>query len=146
MRRAAYWVVLMALMCFCGQRDRPVLLAFHLAETQPSEGLKRMAVQGVGETFFLHPRAEITNADVAAATVGESHGHPVVELLLTRTGREKLARLTQENVGKRVGMLVDGKLVAAPVIRAPIIQGRAIIDGNFSETEARRVAENIVGR
>ena len=51
-----------------------------------------------------------------------------------------------ERKDKRAAILVDGRLTAAPVIRAPILKGVAIIQGNFSEEEAQEIAAGIVRR
>jgi preprotein translocase subunit SecD len=46
------------------------------------------------------------------------------------------ARVTRENVQRRLAIIVDGKLLSAPVIRDPIETGQAVISGHFSEREA----------
>lgn len=71
-------------------------------------------------------------------------GRPGVEVLFTEEGSRKFAEITGANVNKRMAILVDGKLVTAPLIRAKISGGRAIINGIFTHEEAERIARGII--
>ena len=70
-------------------------------------------------------------------------GRPAVELILTSEGAKKFEELTAQNVGKKCGMLVNGKLLSAPIIRDTISVGRAIIAGIFTEAEAEHIAKGL---
>jgi preprotein translocase subunit SecD len=41
-----------------------------------------------------------------------------------------------------MAVLVDGRVVMAPVVRSPI-SGSAVITGNFTRADAERIAEGI---
>ncbi|UCE20467.1 MAG: hypothetical protein JSV84_09070 [Gemmatimonadota bacterium] len=130
----------------CGNQQKhseKVTIEFRLAETTPVEGLSEMIIQSSGERFFLHQEVLLSNSDIASASVKMHNNRSAVELILTDTGRDKLAEVTQENINNRMGMLIDGKLVSAPLIQAPIRVGKAIIDGGFSENEALRIVRYI---
>jgi preprotein translocase subunit SecD len=132
--------------CAPGQEEaREVTVEFRLAESEPTEGLTEITLASTGEKFYLHKEALMTHADIASASVVRWKAELAVEVIFTDAGREKFARLTADNVMKRLGMMVDGQLVVAPIIRAPILEGRAIINGNFTEEEAQRIANGIVG-
>ncbi len=123
----------------CG--NGKVMIEFRLAETEPTAGLAEFVLPGTGETFYLHNEVAIGNADVASAAVIQNGRGPVVELMLTQEGAARLAEFTEANLKKRVGIVVDGKLASAPLIQAPITGGRAILQGDFSEDEALRIAQ-----
>lgn len=143
MRRMFGLITVLALLG-CAKQSEQAAIEFRLAETAPGEGLTEMVCTASGELFFVHDEVLMTNAHIDSSSVTTWNNRPVVELIFTEDGREQFARLTEENVHRRMGMLVDGQLVSAPIINAPIPQGKAIIDGNFSEQEARRVAEGIM--
>ncbi|MBU1038546.1 MAG: protein translocase subunit SecD [Candidatus Omnitrophica bacterium] len=63
-------------------------------------------------------------------------GEPYVSLSLNSKGAELFANVTATNVGKRLAIVLDGKVVSAPVIREAIPSGQAQISGNFSVNEA----------
>lgn len=67
-------------------------------------------------------------------------GEPYVSLALNTKGSELFYAVTQANVGKRLAIVLDGKVQSAPVIREPIPSGQAQISGNFTVEEANDLA------
>lgn len=66
-----------------------------------------------------------------------------IRLELTRSGAVELGRVTTERLNKRVAIIVDGTVIAAPFIREPIRGGSVVISGKFSEQESRALAEKL---
>ncbi|MFO0109119.1 MAG: protein translocase subunit SecD, partial [Alphaproteobacteria bacterium] len=69
-----------------------------------------------------------------------SEAQPVVEFTFNALGARKFGEITQANVGKRFAVLLDNKVITAPVIRSPILGGRGIIEGNFTVESANELA------
>ena len=65
---------------------------------------------------------------------------PTVSFTLDRLGAQKFGRTTTDNVGKRLAIILDGKIVSAPSINEPITSGSGVISGNFSFQEATDLA------
>jgi len=63
-------------------------------------------------------------------------GEPVVTFRFDALGAKRFARATQDNVGLPFAIVLDNKVVSAPVIREPILGGTGQISGNFSVQEA----------
>jgi preprotein translocase subunit SecD len=146
MRKLIHLSVFLILFACSGTPQQPekAILEIRLAENEPGEGLIEVVFESSGETFYLHPEVVLTNEEIAAASVSLWEDRPVVDLTLTESGKEKFAEFTRANVGKRAAILVDSELVTAPIIKAPILEGRAIINGDFTEQEAKRIAEGLV--
>jgi hypothetical protein len=121
----------------------PVTLEFRLGRSEPVDGLIVHSVPESSQKVFLESRAALANEDVAGAVARETDMGHEVELTFTRAGADKLARLTRENIGHPIAILVDGRVLAAPIIRTEIPGGKAVISGRFTATEARRLAEAI---
>jgi preprotein translocase subunit SecD len=102
-----------------------------------------MVFDQTGERFYLHDEVLVDQSDVESASVVDNRGHSAVELVLTSVGTKKFEKLTEGNVGKQCGMILNGQLVSAPRIMGPIRSGRAIIMSDFTEAEARRIAEGL---
>jgi preprotein translocase subunit SecD len=101
-------------------------------------------VEGTGEALYLAPEVVLTNADVRRSRPQvTSVGGNGITVELTDEGGEKLARLTREDLNKRVAILLDGRLVMAPIIRSEIPGGVALIEGDFTKKEARDLASGI---
>lgn len=55
-------------------------------------------------------------------------------------GARQFAEVTRENVGKPLAIVLDNKVISAPVIREPILGGRGQISGNFTSASAQDLA------
>jgi len=64
-------------------------------------------------------------------------GAPEVSLVFNAEGKELFAKITEKNVGNRVGIFLDGFVVSAPTVREKISGGKAQISGNFTIKEAK---------
>ncbi len=72
----------------------------------------------------------------AHTTYDQQTGEPVVSFRFNPAGARKFAEITTENVGKPFAIVLDNKVITAPVIRSPIIGGSGIISGNFTVASA----------
>lgn len=118
---------------------------FRRAETAPAPGLTEAVVAGTKDKVYLHKTADLTGADVAAARVGGDAAGRTVDLTFTDAGGKKLAKLSAEHADRPLAVVLDGKVLAAPVIRARL--GKSVlITGHFTEEEATKVAKAVGGR
>ena len=89
-------------------------------------------------SILLHKEPSLSGSDLAESFVGfDSYGIPLVRLRLTSAGTKTFARVTEENTGRRLAILLDEKVMSAPAIREPILSGQAEISGDFSLDTAR---------
>ena len=66
---------------------------------------------------------------------------PIVNFRFNSTGARKFAEATQENVGKPFAIVLDNKVISAPVIREPILGGSGQISGSFTVQSANDLAD-----
>ena len=78
----------------------------------------------------------ISNAQVSVSNMNQ----PYVSIDFSRKGSSIFARVTAENVNKRMAIILDDAVYSAPVIRERIGGGSAMIEGGFSYEEARDLA------
>jgi len=62
-------------------------------------------------------------------------GQPAVGFSLKSDGVTKFSRVTTANVGRYLAIILDNRVVSAPVIEGPITQADAQITGTFSQQE-----------
>jgi SecD/SecF fusion protein len=67
-------------------------------------------------------------------------GRPVVIIEFNAEGRDKFGKLTEQNIGRRMAVVLDGEVYSAPVIRTAIYGSCEISGGNMSITEAEELA------
>jgi preprotein translocase subunit SecD len=85
---------------------------------------------------------DLTGADLksAAVTFDRTSGKPSVSLEFTSEGATKFEKLTGENIGKALPILLDSQIVSAPIVQDKISGGQAQISGNFTLDEAKNLA------
>ena len=117
----------------------------------------KQAKKFLGETAELSFKKELTEGtgkwvdtgltgnDLNRATLSTStNGQWVVDLEFNDKGTKKFADLTQQLVGKPMAIFFNGEMTSAPVIREPILGGRAQISGGdngFAYEEAKEMVD-----
>jgi len=76
----------------------------------------------------------------AQLTFDNQTGKPQVALIFTDEGGKLFAKITERNVGKPVAIYLDQFLLSAPVVQQKIEEGNAVITGNFTVDEAKKLA------
>ena len=64
----------------------------------------------------------------------------IVNFSLDRVGAKKFGRTTSKNIGKRLAIILDNKIISAPQIREAILSGSGQISGNFTFQSATDLA------
>ena len=75
----------------------------------------------------------------AFRSVGETN-QPVVAFELKDSGTQAFGAATTEFVGQPISIVLDGVEISSPTVNTPILNGRGIIEGNFTEDEAQNLA------
>src|SRR5262245_23824948 len=78
----------------------------------------------------------------AQAGVDPRTNSPIISFRLTYEGAGKFLTFTENNIGRPFAIVVEGRVVSAPVIQAPIrVTGQ--ISGNFTPDSAEQLAARI---
>jgi SecD/SecF fusion protein len=86
-------------------------------------------------------RPEMSGKNVASAFRSvDQLGRPVVIIEFNAEGRDKFGKLTEQNIGRQMAVVLDGEVYSAPVIRTAIYGSCEISGGNMSITEAEELA------
>ncbi|MDA9435006.1 SecDF P1 head subdomain-containing protein [Bradyrhizobium sp. CCBAU 51627] len=80
--------------------------------------------------------------DINYAAPGFAPGtkDPIAQFRFNGRGTRRFAHVTEESVGKSFAIVLDDRVISAPVIREPITGGSVQISGNFTLEEANSVA------
>lgn len=101
--------------------------------------------QNYYELFVMKKEAElmgdvITDTRVNIGQDIESAGRPYVLMEMNRQGTREWARITGANVQKRIAIVLDNRVVSAPVVSTRIPDGSSRITGGFTMEEAKDLA------
>ena len=123
-----------------------VKVEFRRAESKPAEGLKEATVAGTTDKVYLHKQADLTNKDIAKATEEpDLPGRPAIMFFFTKEGAKKMENLTEKHKGKPLAILVDGKVICAPIIQSKL-SDRALITGLGTAEEVKKIVKGINGK
>jgi SecD/SecF fusion protein len=105
-------------------------------------GLLPGAERGNNELYPVKRRAMLEGDRLVDAGAGfdQRTGEPVVNFRFDSRGAQRFAEITRANVGKPFAIVLDGKVLSAPVIREPITGGSGQISGSFTTRTAHDLA------
>jgi preprotein translocase subunit SecD len=93
------------------------------------------------KALVLFNEALLDGSTIQRAQVSnDQFGKPEVDFTLNMEGGKKFSKITEVNVGKRMAIVLDGKILSMPVIRERIPGGQVRISGNFTMKEAQDLA------
>ncbi|PIU33011.1 protein translocase subunit SecD [Candidatus Woesebacteria bacterium CG_4_10_14_0_2_um_filter_39_14] len=93
-------------------------------------------------TYFDFKTTGLTGKDLRKSEVkfDPNSGEPQVGLEFNNEGAQKFADITSRNVNKRVAIFLDELPLTAPNVQEPITSGDAVISGDFTLDEAKKMS------
>jgi preprotein translocase subunit SecD len=124
-------------------------MTFHLVDQSeaPRKGMRpppgTMLLPGdsdENQLYLIRKRIEVGGEDLVDAQPTLQDGQAVVSFRFNSRGARRFGNTTRLNVGKPFAIVLDGKVISAPVIREPILGGAGVISGGFTTKSARDLA------
>jgi preprotein translocase subunit SecD len=133
-------------------------LTFHLLDEQHSvaeaqagrvppgsrllPGIEEQAARGRPPLYLVQKRVMVSGDTLVDAQAGfdSRTNEPVVNFRFDSVGAKRFGDTTSKNVGRPFAIVLDGKVISAPVIREPILGGTGQISGGFTVQAARDLA------
>ena len=118
-------------------------LAFRLvSETEDTFGSELLFFDNSENQLNISKRVILSGDNLVNAkpTLDNQTNEAVVSFTFDRVGAKKFGRITTDNVGKRIAIILDNKIISAPSIREPILGGNGQITGNFTFQSATDLA------
>ncbi|MCP5365961.1 MAG: protein translocase subunit SecD [Hyphomicrobiales bacterium] len=108
----------------------------------PAYNADDAAGDGRPRTYLVKKKVEVSGESLIDAQPGfdSRDGQPVVNFRFDTRGGKKFADVTRANVGKPFAIVLDKKVITAPVIREPILGGSGQISGGFTVQKANDLA------
>src|SRR5690606_16715618 len=118
-------------------------LNFHwVADSRSNAARIQRPLADGSQTLWLEREVAMAGEHVRDAQLGfnAESGQPVVNFRLDSAGTRIFGDLTQANVGRALAIVLDNRVITAPVIRSVIAGGQGEISGAFTSKEASEVA------
>ncbi|MDH5557983.1 MAG: protein translocase subunit SecD [Alphaproteobacteria bacterium] len=88
--------------------------------------------------YLIEKRVIVSGENlIDAQSTFDQNNMPAVSFRFDAVGAQKFGKATQENVDRVFAIVLDGKIISAPVIRTAILGGSGQITGNFTSEETR---------
>jgi len=118
-------------------------LSFRLVSNVEDDfGSELLQVDSTEDKIKINKRVLLSGENLvnARASIDNITGQVVVSFTLDRSGAKKFARITTNNIGKRLAIVLDNKIISSPQISESIIGGSGQITGNFTFQSAADLA------
>ncbi|MCC0027105.1 MAG: protein translocase subunit SecDF [Zhengella sp.] len=92
--------------------------------------------------YVIEDRVIVSGENLVDAqpTFDQRTSEPVVSFRFDTKGAQRFGQATQQNVGRLFAIILDGRVISAPVIREPILGGSGQISGSFTAQSANDLA------
>ena len=131
-------------------------LEFCLAQNTPTDNWTKRSLLDTSEAVFVSPEPVeavfvspepvLTGRDIKKVSFSkDDKGHPTIGFTFTGDGSAKMWTATSQNIGKRLAILLDRKVVSAPTIQSGI-KKEAVISGSFDNDDLLKFFTAIVLR
>jgi SecD/SecF fusion protein len=111
------------------------MLAMNVDPQGPApRGVTMLPSNEGNQKYPVEDRVAISGERLIDARAGfdQRTNEPIVSFRFDRTGARQFGDITTANIGRPFAIVLDGKVLSAPVIREPILGGSGQISGNFS--------------
>ena len=110
-------------------------LSFRLvSENETTFGSELLYFENNQDQLYISKRILLSGDNLinAKPALDNQTNQSVVNFTLDRVGSKKFGKATTKNVGRRLAIILDNKIISAPVIREPILGGSGQISGDFT--------------
>ena len=110
--------------------------------TESSFGAEKLEFEDGSEEATVSKRIILSGENLldAQPRMDSENNETVVTFSLDRVGAKRFGKATSNGIGKRLAIVLDGKIISAPVIRDTIATGSGQISGGFTFQSATDLA------
>ncbi len=91
---------------------------------------------------FIRRKPELTGNELVSAHVGVDGVKIAVDFKLNDKGAAAMRKVSSRNIGRQLAIVLDGKLISAPVLQSEI-GASGQITGGFTQAEAKRLSDDL---
>ena len=111
-------------------------------ENEDSFGVEKLSYENSQDEDLVSKRIILSGDNLldAQPRMNNQTNETVVSFSLDRVGAKRFGKATSSGIGKQLAIVLDGKIISAPVIRETIASGSGQISGGFTFQSATDLA------
>ena len=115
---------------------------FVTKDSEDSFGVDKLKFEDTDEVAIVSKRIILSGDNLldAQPRMNNETNETVVSFTLDRVGAKRFGKATSTGIGKQLAIVLDGKIISAPVIRDTIASGSGQISGGFTFQSATDLA------
>lgn len=100
----------------------------------------------LGNPILVKRRVLVSGENLTRAFVTQDqNGQTAIGFNFDMQGARRFGEVTAANIGRPFAIILDGRVISAPVIRSAILGGSGVIEGNFSIASASEMVSLLNG-
>lgn len=147
MLRHSLTTIAVLLLMACGSRaaqsplNSSSILEFRLVH--PEQSSSSIPVQFESSLLHLDPRPVVSDRDIVSARPIERSDQVILSLELTSDAAARMGRVTSENIGSRMALLINGQVISVVVIQSAVAMRNVQVAVPRPAAEAARLSSRI---
>ena len=115
---------------------------FITSNSEETFGTDKLSFEDGSEEVIVSKRIILSGDNLldAQPRMDTQTNETIVRFTLDRVGAKRFGKATSEGIGKRLAIVLDGKIISAPVVRDAILGGNGQISGGFTFQSATDLA------
>ncbi len=120
MPRTLTWIACLVILVLASVTQAQAQFSIRAASAQPVEGWQQMQVEHSNRVVWVSPVAAVTASDIEKAQPDHTspEGQTRIAVVFTDAGAKHMADLTTAQLHKQIAMILDDKVIWAPVVMA----------------------------
>lgn len=115
----------------------------HVLAEKPTASTRTLA-DPQGKAILVETHPALTQHDVQQAELASiADGKPAVRVRFTPEASQRLAKLTREEEGKALAVVIDGQLRLLPKVTRVVTDGQVMLNGFASQAEAETLVRQL---
>lgn len=109
----------------------------------PAETVQTVEIPRAGLKLTISPFPTLSERDVQSAELYDTAGGKAIFLRFDPTGTVSLDEMTTRNRGRYLAVLINNHPVSAWLVDQRIINGQFLVEGDFTDEEAKKVVDDL---
>ena len=141
-------VVVLAIYVLSKTPQSKTSIQFYLEAKSTDAKTLELKFRDSDESMLLEKTPVLTEKDIEGAELvlgkDEDESKPVsIQFQLSQRGSKRCTEITGNNINRKIAVVVNGRIITAPIIKQRVPGGPLFISEKFSFEEARKIVDDL---